>query len=66
MIKFEGTNVSDIEICGSALKPLPMFLNRPLIKILEDLGVEQDAFLALQTTAVDKLRATTLSDFLGW
>ena len=61
MIKFEGTSVSDIEICGSALKPLPMFLNRQVIKILEDLGVEHDAFLALQTAAVDELRSTTLS-----
>ena len=70
MIKFEGTNVSDIEICGSAVKPLPMFLNRQMIKILEDLGVQDDVFRELQATAVDKLRATTLSanhaaDFLS-
>jgi hypothetical protein len=61
MIKFEGTNVSDIEICGSASKPLPMMLNRQLIKILEDLGVKEDSFLALQTAAVDELRAATRS-----
>ncbi len=61
MIKFEGTNVSDIEICGSATKPLPMILNRQLIKILEDLGVKEHGFLALQARAVDELRATTQS-----
>lgn len=60
MIKFEGEG-SDIEICGAGLKPLPMFLNRPLIKILEDLGVPESAFLHLQEVAVDQLRMTTES-----
>lgn len=61
MIKFGGTNVSDIEICGSATRPLPMYLNQQIIKILEDLGVEDGAFLRLQDQAVEKLRASTLS-----
>lgn len=61
MIKFGGTNVSDIEICGSAVRPLPMYLNRPVIKLLEDLGVEDEAFMRLQSQAVAKLRASTLS-----
>lgn len=61
MIKFEGTKVSDIEICGAAFKPLPMFLNRQLIKILEDLHVPDEAFLNLQADAVEKLRMTTVS-----
>ena len=61
MIKFEGTNVSDIEICGSSMKHLPMILNRQLIKILEDLGVREQRFLDLQTAAVDELRETTRS-----
>lgn len=61
MIKFEGTKVSDIEICGAAFKPLPMFLNRQLIKILEDLHVPDKAFLKLQADAVEKLRMTTVS-----
>ena len=60
MIKFEGIG-ADIEICGAGLKPLPMFLNRPLIKILEDLGVPETAFLHLQEVAVDQLRMTTES-----
>ena len=61
MIKFGGTNVADIEICGSALRPLPMYLNRQLIKILEDLHVPGKAFLDLQADAVERLRITTLS-----
>ena len=61
MIKFGGTNVADIEICGAALKPLPMYLNRQLIKILEDLHVPAEAFLRLQADAVENLRMTTLS-----
>lgn len=60
MIKFEGTG-ENIEICGAGLKPLPMYLNRPLIKILEDLKVEEAVFLDLQATAVEKLRMTTES-----
>lgn len=60
MIKFQGEG-SDIEICGAGLRPLPMYLNRPLIKILEDLGVPESAFLHLQEEAVDQLRMTTES-----
>ncbi|KAL9104862.1 MAG: hypothetical protein Q9163_000248 [Psora crenata] len=61
MIKFGGTKVADIEICGSGQRPLPMYLNRQLIKILEDLGVEHQAFLTLQAAAVRRLRMTTES-----
>ncbi|KAL8699255.1 MAG: hypothetical protein Q9224_001493 [Gallowayella concinna] len=58
MIKFEATTTS-IEICGAGFKPLPMYLNRQLIKILEDLGVPSEAFLELQAEAVQQLRFTT-------
>lgn len=61
MIKFTGSGASDIEICGSAARPLPMYLNRQLIKILEDLGIHPDIFMGLQNTAVERLRCTTLS-----
>ena len=61
MIKFEANNISDIEICGAAFKPLPMFLNRQLIKILEDLHVPDKAFLNLQADAIERLRMTTVS-----
>jgi hypothetical protein len=61
MIKFEGSTSNDLEICDSAYKPLPMYLNRQLIKILEDLGVEDSFFLGLQATQIKKLRMTTES-----
>ncbi|KAF4624670.1 hypothetical protein G7Y89_g13499 [Cudoniella acicularis] len=69
MIKFEGSNSMDIELCGANYKPLPMYLNRQLIKILEDMGVEHEWFLKLQETEVERLRETTespsnASDFL--
>lgn len=60
MVKFNGLD-TNLEICGSGLRPLPMYLNRPLIKILEDLGVQSLAFLKLQEVAVDNLRNTTKS-----
>lgn len=60
MIKFQ-TLESNIEICGAGLRPLPMYLNRPLIKILEDLGVKAEALLKLQAKAVESLRMTTES-----
>lgn len=61
MIKFTGSNASDIEICGSASRPHPMYLNRQYIKILEDLGVNPNVFMELQNDAVERLRRTTLS-----
>lgn len=61
MIKFEGSKATDIGICGAGLRPLPMYLNRQLIKILEDLQVPDSAFMELQADAVEKLRMTTLS-----
>lgn len=57
MIKFDAPGSStDIEICESAVKPLPMYLNRQFIKILEDMGVEESYFLNLQATEVRRLR----------
>ena len=61
MIKFEGSPDMNIEICGSARKPLPMYLNRQTIKILEDLGVPYEPFQQLQRHAVNQLRMTTVS-----
>ncbi|KAL8871665.1 MAG: hypothetical protein Q9174_002555 [Haloplaca sp. 1 TL-2023] len=58
MIKFEA-HPTQIEICGAGFKTLPMYLNRQLIKILEDLGVPAQAFMDLQAEAVEQLRYTT-------
>ncbi|EEH16788.2 hypothetical protein PABG_06875 [Paracoccidioides brasiliensis Pb03] len=64
MVKFpvpETVGGLNIELCGSGLKALPFFLNAQLIKILEDLGVEQSAFLKLQADEIERLRATAPS-----
>ena len=52
------SNSTDLGICGAAKKALPFYLNRPLIKVLEDLGVEVEAFMTLQQDEVSRLRAT--------
>ena len=57
MIKFESIEDWNLEICGEATKPLPMFLNRQLIKILEDLGVDGDAFISIQRKRIRELRS---------
>jgi hypothetical protein len=61
MKKFETESSWKLEICGAAFKPLPMFLNRQLIKILEDLGVPSQVFFDLQEDAMRNLRYMTES-----
>jgi hypothetical protein len=61
MIKFEGSTANDIELCGSNLRPLPMYLNRQVIKLLEDMGVDDDWFLDLQSQEIERLRKITSS-----
>ncbi|KAF8245194.1 RdRP-domain-containing protein [Wilcoxina mikolae CBS 423.85] len=64
MIKFEGSAARNIELCTWASR-LPMFLNRPLIKVLEDLGVKDNTFLQLQNDAVNRLRDSSKSAALA-
>jgi hypothetical protein len=59
MIKFDGTDIRNIEICEGAWKPLPLFLNRQFIKILEDMGVDEQFFLKNQEIEVERLRSIT-------
>ena len=61
MIKFEGTNNTDLEICEGAWKPLPLYLNRQFIKILEDMGVSDNFFLDHQAREIERLRLVTSS-----
>lgn len=58
MIKFES-NDRQLEICDVASKPMPMVLNRQLIKILEDMGAPEEWFLRLQSSEVHRLRGIT-------
>ncbi|KAL4967470.1 RNA dependent RNA polymerase [Aspergillus stella-maris] len=59
MIKFNTENRRDVEICGSGSKPIPLVLNRQVIKIMEDMGVSGDWFFKLQGLRVDELRKAT-------
>ncbi|KAI9825931.1 MAG: hypothetical protein M1819_000450 [Sarea resinae] len=61
MIKFGGSNSRDIELCQAFHKPIPMYLNRQLIKILEDIGVKGSFFLSLQSQEIERLRKITAS-----
>jgi len=52
MIKFEAPNSREIEIARAFDRPGPYFLNRPLIMLLEDLGVPFPVFKKYQDMAV--------------
>lgn len=65
MIKFqlkEGSSPKlTLEIASSADNPLPTHLNRPLIALLETLGVPPANFLRIQDKAVSSLREAVTS-----
>ena len=52
MEKFDAPDSLGIEIAKVFDRPTPGFLNRPLIMLLETLGLEKDFFLELQRAAV--------------
>lgn len=62
MIKFRESDSNDLEICAAAYKPLPLNLNEQMIKILEDMGVDDNFFLDLQAEEVERLRKVTESN----
>jgi hypothetical protein len=62
MIKFRESNSNDLEICTAGYKPLPLYLNQQMIKILEDMGVEHRFFMDLQAMEIERLRMTTSND----
>ncbi|CAL1705570.1 unnamed protein product [Somion occarium] len=55
--KIPGDDEAEIEIAQAFERPGMTYLNRPLITILEDRGVEKSAFLKLQMDAVADIRA---------
>ncbi|KAL4862886.1 hypothetical protein BDV12DRAFT_178207 [Aspergillus spectabilis] len=59
MVKFEADDQQNLEICGSASKPIGLVLNRQVIKIMEDMGVSSSWFFKLQTIRIDQLRMAT-------
>ncbi|GAB1313705.1 RNA-dependent RNA polymerase [Madurella fahalii] len=61
MVKFKSDDQVNLEICDVASKPMPMVLNRQLIKILEDMGAPSNWFLDLQERELRRLRGITAS-----
>lgn len=59
MRKFESVGMKELEICDMASKPVPLVLNRRIIKILEDMGVPDEWFFKLQSAELARIRAVT-------
>lgn len=64
MIKFDAPHSLTIEIARAFDKPGTYYLNRPLIMLLEDLGVRYEVFQELQDAAVRNARRSIES--LEW
>jgi RNA dependent RNA polymerase len=56
MVKFSGNDKSYLELCDIASTPIPLFFNRQIIKILEDMDVPESWFFKLQNQELDRLR----------
>lgn len=63
MIKFPSQERKVLEICDTASKPIPLYLNRQMIKILEDMGVKDAWFFKMQGIMLSQLRAVTDSTY---
>ncbi|KAK7429551.1 hypothetical protein QQZ08_003930 [Neonectria magnoliae] len=59
MMKFPSNDLIELGICDTSSKPLRLFLNRQMIKILEDMGTKDEWFLSMQKRALDVFRAVT-------
>lgn len=59
MIKFPSKDLSELGICDVASRPLRLYLNRQLIKILEDMGTVKNWFVTMQGKALRILRGVT-------
>ena len=61
MIKFDAPHSTDVEIARAFVRPSKFYLNRPLIMVLEGLGVQYDVFKRLQDAAVLDVMAAEVS-----
>ncbi|KAI0393227.1 RdRP-domain-containing protein [Xylariaceae sp. FL0594] len=61
MMKFQSLDVRYLEICDAANKPIPLVLNRQMIKILEDMGCPAEWFIRAQNRELDRLKRVTMS-----
>ncbi|KAJ9137901.1 RNA-dependent RNA polymerase [Pleurostoma richardsiae] len=63
MEKFITEDMHALGICDMASKPIPLVLNRQMIKILEDMGVSENWFLSLQNLELSRLKDITRSAY---
>jgi RNA-dependent RNA polymerase len=59
--KFDGLDNLTFDIQSTSSRSKPMFLNRPLIMLLEHLGVAPDVILDLQSTCIREVQAIQTS-----
>jgi hypothetical protein len=59
--KFETNGTLTLDIASTSSRPIRMFLNRPLIMLLEHLGVEDKMFIELQNDAIRSVESTRSS-----
>jgi hypothetical protein len=65
MDKFDAPDSLTLDIAGTFTKPLMAYLNRPLIKLLEDLGIPSEVFLKLQDKIIRKVENSRSSPKLA-
>jgi hypothetical protein len=61
MVKFDAPEAKEIEIVRAIINPTPYYFNRPLIMLLEGLGVNYDVLQHFQDKAVAKTKDATRS-----
>jgi len=59
MRKFASSDVQNLEICNQSSRPIPLYLNQQMIKIMEDMGVDHKWFFDQQIVEVERLKAVT-------
>ncbi|KAK8009403.1 hypothetical protein PG991_011954 [Apiospora marii] len=59
MVKFDTDDKDNLEICDTANKPIPLVLNRQMIKIMEDMKVSNDFFFKHQNRELNRLSLIT-------
>jgi RNA-dependent RNA polymerase len=55
--KFEVANIRTLDIAATSARPILMYLNRPLIALLEYHGTADEAFKDLQKLAIDEVQS---------
>jgi hypothetical protein len=63
MVKFQSKDIGNLEICDMANQPIPLVLNRQMIKILEDMAVPNEWFFMQQDKELERLRMITATAF---